>query len=472
MLIAMMAALAADVPTPPDLCGAEMSARWPAIVAATEQQLREPVEIFDEPLSAAAKTVLSSQEKQGKAVIAAGLSSVKAVRAACSGRRPVLDYLNSAEALLRFHNGDARGAWQVLAAPEDGKLVSLADHDLMRGLEMAGQLDEATFNAAVAKVRARQQAALRAFGLTMLPPITNAEASIDVYRTSDRWLFIGWPKAPLYPAVLTVAPMDGKLIGQLTGCSVSTAVEVSARSDEAMLKFAGEALSASKDESNVMAGLWGGREFRCTSGDSVFVGLDNYRLTGGEFLPDGATPPEAVLQRMLVGSPEQQLKAVDLLIAHPDAIEPMSLINIPLALLARGDRLRAAFWFYFWQARSGPWASFGAPDGDAALRASFNSSIGSLINQWIGSDPAAFVDTFERAWRYEQHVPLYQGRPQGVTAAKWQAAVARYRQQNDPAQLRKRVLAKAAETAEQRAKNGLPNGPLQDSGMPLPDAWR
>ena len=61
------------------------------------------------------------------------------------------------------------------------------------------------------------------------------------------------------------------------------------------------------------------------------------------------------------------------------------------------DRLQAAFWYYVFQIRSRPWAEADRQrtrgSGAAALRASISETLGRPINEWLGSDPAAWKET-------------------------------------------------------------------------------
>jgi hypothetical protein len=103
-----------------------------------------------------------------------------------------------------------------------------------------------------------------------------------------------------------------------------------------------------------------------------------------------------------------------------------------------------------------------------------NASIGRTINEWLGSDFDAFIDTTARALSYERRIPLSPERPAGVSESEWAAAVARardswasdFRETTGPGGPTK------AQLDAQRRANGLYVGPLQAPGAPLPADWR
>lgn len=174
------------------------------------------------------------------------------------------------------------------------------------------------------------------------------------------------------------------------------------------------------------------------------------------------------------GSSTQSEQSTDYILAHPDAVNPFALIEPMRTLIDRGDMLQASFLFYFWQIRSVPWAKHGAPDGEGAVRASVNAMVGEVINRWVASDPDAMNAVAERAIAYERRLPLFSGRPAGVSAAIWARDVVKLRQ--DYADGFYRYAPRDAEAkrkfTETRKRNGLYVGPLQNPGKPLPEAWR
>lgn len=181
---------------------------------------------------------------------------------------------------------------------------------------------------------------------------------------------------------------------------------------------------------------------------------------------------EPQLDKALVGTPAERLKAADYVIANPDAVNPFYYAAVINTLWRRGDRAQATFWYYIFQSRSRAWAD-ASPDL-AELRGSLNDGMGQTINQWAASDLAAWHDIGARAISYEKKIPLYAGRPDGYSQEKWAAAVAQRRKdyQDGFTAAFSATQADPKIHDEQRRKNGLYVGPLQEPGTPLPDAWR
>ncbi|MBA15821.1 MAG: hypothetical protein CMN73_05645 [Sphingomonas sp.] len=171
--------------------------------------------------------------------------------------------------------------------------------------------------------------------------------------------------------------------------------------------------------------------------------------------------------------PEQHEVSMADILEHPEAVNPYELIEPITTLFRRGDRLQASFLFYFWQIRSAPWARLGRPDGERALRGAINATLGPEINGWVGSDPQAWLALVYRAIAFEKRVPLYSGRPEGVSPDKWEEVVeaerARYAEGFEEA---RPILENGEEYARKRAGAGLYVGPWQEPGAPLPEHWR
>ncbi|MDT2023833.1 hypothetical protein [Methylocella sp. CPCC 101449] len=188
--------------------------------------------------------------------------------------------------------------------------------------------------------------------------------------------------------------------------------------------------------------------------------------------PATAKPENALIEAMLKGPIEARDAACNYVMAHPEAINPIYLSTVALSLWKRGDRAQAAFWFYVFQVRSRAWIN--ADKSAAPLRGSLNQQIGAMINPWVASDLEAWYDIAGRALSYEKKIPLYPKQPADLTPEQWQAVVAKARQDND-AQFEEVIggfRKDPAAFAAKRRENGLPVGPLQEPGAPLPSDWR
>lgn len=161
--------------------------------------------------------------------------------------------------------------------------------------------------------------------------------------------------------------------------------------------------------------------------------------------------------------------AVDYLLDHPDAADPMNLIYAVTSLIARGDMERATFWYFIWQTRTRPWMA--ADSNVAQLRGALASGVGPVVLEWSGSDYDAMIGLWRRAIRYELRFPLHKRRPGSISKQEWERMIAKAREENSEAN----VLADFPSKAEYEAKrqeNGLSNGPWINPGRPLKDEWR
>lgn len=162
--------------------------------------------------------------------------------------------------------------------------------------------------------------------------------------------------------------------------------------------------------------------------------------------------------------PYQVLDAID--VSNPfDWIEPIA------TLWRRGDRLQAAFWYYVFQIRSRPWAEadrqMTGGSGAAALRASITETLGRPINEWLGSDTAAWKETGLAAIAFEKRLGFHTGRPDGIDEPTWLAMnqTARATYEDDFGALWSQYS--FAQMEDMRRRNGLYVGPLRDPGQPL-----
>jgi hypothetical protein len=170
---------------------------------------------------------------------------------------------------------------------------------------------------------------------------------------------------------------------------------------------------------------------------------------------------------------EPSYPSAETVLAHPEAVNPFTYAVAVKWLWQQGRRQQAAFWFYMFQARTRPWslADTGG-EGLGALRGALNDELGSVINSWVGSDPAAWRNIAERAIAFERRLPLSPERPEGLDAAAWRRLVATSRA-DYAAQMQEAFAGLDAEKfAANRRSAGLRVGPLEQPGPALPDAWR
>ncbi len=165
--------------------------------------------------------------------------------------------------------------------------------------------------------------------------------------------------------------------------------------------------------------------------------------------------------------------SAETVLAHPEAVNPFTYAIAVKWLWEQNRRRQAAFWFYVFQARTRPWSQADTRgDGAGALRGALNQELGPVINGWVASDLAAWRDIAERAIAYELRLPLSPERPDGVGSAAWQQLVEKSRAEY-AAQMHDALGGLTAEAlAAKRREAGLPVGPLDQPGPPLPDAWR
>lgn len=209
------------------------------------------------------------------------------------------------------------------------------------------------------------------------------------------------------------------------------------------------------------------------------------RQRGVEPIP--VTEGERTIWRDLLAE-KTQAQTADAIIVQPASVNPLAFALVSESLWKRGDRAKAAFWFYLFQARTQPWLVGGPiseyllkdylgrlldqPQIYAALRRSYNSRVGDLVNTWAMSDLDALQALAPRVFGYERRIPLYATRNTWVSEEIWLATVEDKRNANE--QLFKEALAgiKPADFYRDRRKRGLYVGPWNDPGAPLPDDWR
>lgn len=154
-----------------------------------------------------------------------------------------------------------------------------------------------------------------------------------------------------------------------------------------------------------------------------------------------------------------------------DVRHPFDWIQAISMLWQRGDRLQSSFWYYVFQIRSRPWAEADMTrtggSGHAALRASITEVLGAPVNEWLGSDPAVWRETWGRAIAFERTLPFHAARPQGVDQEAWAQMNARARSEHQAGydQLWERLS--TGDMEELRRERGLYVGPLRNPGRPL-----
>lgn len=202
------------------------------------------------------------------------------------------------------------------------------------------------------------------------------------------------------------------------------------------------------------------------------------KLTGAEYAQPGDPLSLQQIDALLHGTDAQQKQVTDYVLAHPDSVPPFDLIFVTTTLMAQGNMAKAAFWYQIYKIRITPWEiPRSEPEAAAAndVYAVMAEYIGHPLDEWAASDFEAFRTMMLRASRYERKLPLYPGRPDGVSEADWKKRVAEARAAHDAAALDKAVpdTAQTRKRVEsERKAHGFYVGPWQSPGEPLPDDWR
>ena len=122
-------------------------------------------------------------------------------------------------------------------------------------------------------------------------------------------------------------------------------------------------------------------------------------------------------------------------------------------MFTQGRKDDAVFWFYIGQLRyrfyllATPQLS---PDGDPALMASLNATVGQAINEWAGGDPKSWAQQMERALQWDAE------KENGFTSKstneqQWREI------RGGLAALRDQVIRDEAKIRAEREKRGLSN---------------
>lgn len=173
----------------------------------------------------------------------------------------------------------------------------------------------------------------------------------------------------------------------------------------------------------------------------------------------------------LPGSAAAQAADPYAILDDPQVRNPFDWVEAIATLWRRGDRLQAAFWYYVFQIRSLPWAEADRArtggSGAAALRGSITHALGAPINEWLGSDPAAWRDTGARAIAFEKRLPYHAARPDGIDEAAWARMNETARTSHEAGFDQVWRQYSFADMEARRRQMGLYVGPLQDPGQPL-----
>ncbi len=185
---------------------------------------------------------------------------------------------------------------------------------------------------------------------------------------------------------------------------------------------------------------------------------------------------ENQIHEMLQGTHEEKLTARDFIFSHPESINPFEYAPLINVLWLEGDKAQATFWFYVFQSRSRAWSESDTNgSGYSALRASYNDVLGYTINSWVGGDPVAWHEISSRAISYEKKFPFYKGKPENIEQKEWESLLTQERNAYEEDFLKNfpPLTSESLDSMKSiRKQNGLPSGPLEDSGVPLPESWR
>lgn len=132
---------------------------------------------------------------------------------------------------------------------------------------------------------------------------------------------------------------------------------------------------------------------------------------------------------------------------------PTSLYAYAMRLFGEGRHDDAVMWFYAGQLRyrfhlrANPDLK---PDGEPAVMASLNSTIGQTINEWAGGSPKGWAAAIDRALAWDE------AQPNAVTS-KTRHAAAWQETRKGLLGLRDHILKSEAQIRAERAQRGLPN---------------
>ncbi len=453
-------------------------AAWPALVEASHAEpASEGLSIFDTDGAAPARKPAPRDDLRG------ALAATDHLLSLCAANPDISANLRSLSAELRMATGDFAGAAALVAPMSPDPSAPLLRRNMLLLLRAGLKNGDVGHFAAIrSQVSVAHDRLMRLkMGVETPQRIDTKIGVADAYLSksqSIRAAFIVWPIAGGPPMGLFVRnPVSGDdwRVG-LVDCSGSTSLDYptlgsGGASDQELIDFARRIFS----DSARMHSFWSPGSTDCLNAGEVLPAFGNSLLFIGNEYSDHKVPTERQLQLMLDGSDEQSDAAVHYAENHPESVNPMMMPFIISKMMRRGNMMHAAFWYYFWQIRSAPWAKFGPPDGYPAVRGAISATLGSVINKWAGSDIDAMRDLITRASSFERRTPLYRGKPDGVSDVAWESAVSHSRVEHDPKlfdSIFPRDAASRRKYLDQRKVNGLYVGPLRDIGEPLPADWR
>lgn len=210
--------------------------------------------------------------------------------------------------------------------------------------------------------------------------------------------------------------------------------------------------------------------------------LFSYAIIAGVY--EGLTIPtsEELTEKLsLQDNSQQELderdSAIKYIFENPDNVDPFIYAELSNALIMKGNLEQAAFWFYIFQSRTKVWSEMDLDSYDqySSLRSSINYQLGYVINEWIASDPLAWLDLTEKALAYEKTFPFYKETIEGISEEEWGKAllIARNNYFEDMNNnFKNMILEDGGESIKkQREENGLYVGPWKNPGEPLLDEW-
>lgn len=473
-----LALLLAGSTAEPSACRAALAMAWPDLVERLDHPVGRELTLFDDP---------GPKKDRSRAIVPTSvhqaIAEAERLGRLCEADPEARARLRSYEASQRLRIADFAGAYRLLLAQPIDARSPLAATDAATLLLAAAGIGPAEYRQATTAVRSAHREAAATLGLADAGSAQTSLGWIDGYRragASAERILIVWPDAgmPLTLRIPETPDTDRGEGPRIKGCSVETAPRDEPSlpmPDTAALAYAQNMFEATRVQptDDWKSQPWVDVGPDCTSlDDLLFAFGPPTQLIGNEFSAPSALSSQQIT-RLLNGSLAQQARAVDAAIAHPEHVEPGELIKVIGLLWQRGDRLQATFLYYVWQVRFMPWAKHGAPDGAGALFGAIRSMMDPEVNGWIGSDPVLNRRILDQALTYERSLPLHPDRPGTVNAEEWLRTIEEVR-----ASAAKEWLGQMPVTLEAlqnwantRAKNGLPNGPVENPGAPLPDHW-
>lgn len=474
-----LALLLAGSATEPSECRAALATEWPELVDRLDDPVGVELTLVDAPDPKKDSSLAIVPDSVRRAI-----GDAERLGRLCEADPEARARLRSYEASQRLRIEDYAGAYRLLADQPVDARSPLAGADAATLLLAAGGVGVGEYRQAATAVRSAHREAAVALGLAEAGSTQTSLGWIDGYRIAGarpERILIAWPDAGM-PLTLRIPEAPDKDSGEdarVKGCSVETAPRDAPSlpmSDAAALSYAETMFHATRVQP---IGGWRPRKWEdigpdCTSlNDLLFAFGPPTQLIGNEFSASSALSSKHIM-RMLAGSIAQKARAVDAVIARPEIVAPVYYLQVVGELLQRGDPLQATFLYYIWGVRFAPWAKLGSPSDEGALFGAARATFGPGINGWIGSDPMLNRQVLERALTYERKLPLHPDRPKGVDEQTWLRTIEEVREGAAREWLGQMPVTPDAlkAWAKRRSENGLPNGPVEHPGAPLPDHWQ